>query len=159
MPVLATPCWDTVAQRYGVAPELLYAIARTESNLNPKAVNRAHAQHRQLRHRTDADQQAGTCPSSAGFGIREADLYDPCINLQVGWLMADSFARHGITWNAVGACRCSHELGAHLRVDAGVERPPRKEGSKRELPVKNIDESDRIRLPLVIIVTIVVVRD
>lgn len=97
-----------------MAPELLYAIARTESNLNPKAVQpRTCATHRQLRHRTDADQQPGDSPKLALPGIREADLYDPCINPQVGaWLMADS-TRHGITWNAVGAynAACSQLKG------------------------------------------------
>jgi soluble lytic murein transglycosylase-like protein len=38
LPALA--CWDDAAQRYQVSSALLYAIARTESGLNPQAINR-----------------------------------------------------------------------------------------------------------------------
>ena len=44
MPSWARACWEEAAQRYGISANLLYAIARVESNLNPKAVNRTHSQ-------------------------------------------------------------------------------------------------------------------
>lgn len=101
---LAAPCWDLAAQRYGVSPQLLYAVARIESGLDPHAVNRSHQARTGTRDIGLLQVNSSHLPVLARYGISEADLYDPCINLHVGaWLLAQSFARHGLTWNAVGA--------------------------------------------------------
>ena len=104
MPSWALPCWDEAAQRYGVPIELLYAIARTESNLNPEAVNRSHLQRTGSYDIGLMQINSGHLHKLARYGIREADLYEPCTNLHVGaWLLADSFSRRGVSWDAVGA--------------------------------------------------------
>ena len=111
-------CWDQAAQRYGVSAQLLYAIARVESGLNPVAINRSH-------HARTGSYDIGLMqinsshlPTLARYGIGERDLHEPCTNIHVGaWLLADSFSRHGLTWDAVAAynAACTRLKGAACR--------------------------------------------
>ncbi|SEK64410.1 Transglycosylase SLT domain-containing protein [Roseateles sp. YR242] len=98
----ALACWEQAAQKYNVSPQLLYAIAKTESGLQPKAINRANG---------DGSYDIGLMqinsswlPKLARFGIQEKDLYEPCVSIEVGaWILADNIRTRGMTWAAIAA--------------------------------------------------------
>jgi soluble lytic murein transglycosylase-like protein len=114
-PAYACACWDDAAERYRVPAQLLIAIARVESNLNPHAINRSHF------HRTGSYDiglmqiNSSNLRSLAQYGIREHDLMDACTNIHIGaWLLAHSFEQYGTTWDGVGAynAACTQLKGA-----------------------------------------------
>ncbi|MFY9327948.1 MAG: lytic transglycosylase domain-containing protein [Georgfuchsia sp.] len=103
-PIWALACWDEAAQRYAVSADLLYAIARVESNLNPQAVNRSHLQRTGSYDIGLMQINSSHLSALSHHGIKESNLYEPCTNIQVGaWLLSELFARRGATWDTVGA--------------------------------------------------------
>lgn len=94
-------CFEWASRRFGMSSHLLYAIALQESGLNPRAINR----------NTNGTQDIGLMqinsswgPMLARYGIRPADLWDPCTNIFVGaWILGDNLARMGPTVAALGA--------------------------------------------------------
>ena len=95
------PCMRRAAQHYQVPEALLHALAQQESGGNPKAVN-----HNQNGTRDIGLMQINSSwlPLLARHGLREADLWDPCVNtLVAAWLLSDNFRRWGFTYRALGA--------------------------------------------------------
>lgn len=116
----AQACWHEIGAKYGISPYLLHAIARTESNLNPRIVSRPNA---------NGSYDIGLMqinsswlPIIARHGITEAQLLEPCVSIEVGaWILAQNIHRLGNSWTAVGAYN-SPNAATRLRYAARVYR-------------------------------------
>ena len=111
----ALACWDDAAQRYQLSSALLYAIARTESGLNPRAIGRNGNGSRDI---GLMQINSAWLPTLASHGIDERDLFEPCTNIHVGaWILAGNVSRLGYTWDAVGAYNATHPALRHAYID------------------------------------------
>ena len=124
----ARACWQEAANRYQVDPALLYAIARTESGLNPAA------SHRNRDGSIDIGLMqinSAWLPDLARHGISARDLWEPCTNIHVGaWVLAQKIRKLGMTWDAVGAYnattptkRISYAWKVYQNLGAGNGKP------------------------------------
>lgn len=123
-------CWEDAANRYQVSSALLYAIARTESGLNPQAIGRNGNGSRDI---GLMQINSAWLPTLASHGIGERDLFEPCTNIHVGaWILAGNVSRLGYTWEAVGAYNAAspalrrsyvEKVRRHLPADAPASRP------------------------------------
>lgn len=108
---LYADCFQAAARHYGLAPELLIAIAAAESQFNASALNTANR---------DGSWDIGLMqinsrwmPLLESSGISATQLYDPCTSIWVGaWGLAGNVARYGYGWQAVGAYNAGTAVSA-----------------------------------------------
>ncbi|WP_136416912.1 lytic transglycosylase domain-containing protein [Herbaspirillum sp. ST 5-3] len=105
LPGKAIACWEDAAAHYGVNAHVLYAIAKTESGLNPNAVNR----NKNGSYDIGLMQiNSSWLPTLRKYGVDEQRLRQPCVNIYVGaWILAQNMQRLGNSWEAVGAYNSS----------------------------------------------------
>ena len=101
-PIPFEVCFNSAAKHFSVNKTLLVAIAKTESEFNPIAINRSNA---------DGSTDVGLMqinswwfPTLQKFGIKSDQLFEPCSNIYVGaWILSQNIQQHGNKWKAVGA--------------------------------------------------------
>jgi len=110
VPVAWNACFHEAGIYYGLAPELLIAIAQVESQLDPGA------QHSNPDGSWDIGlMQINTrwLPLLQDAGITPESLYKPCTSIWIGaWVLARAVAAHGYTWTSVGAYNAGSRPGA-----------------------------------------------
>lgn len=100
-PLPALACLDAIAASYHIDSKLLCVIVKHESRLNPLSIV----------HNKNGSYDIGYAginswwiPRLQRYGISETDLFDKCINLNVGaWILASNIKQYGNGWRAVGA--------------------------------------------------------
>jgi soluble lytic murein transglycosylase-like protein len=91
-------CFKQAADRYRISSELLIAIARVESDLNPSAFNQNENGSYDC-----GLMQINSCWKQR-LGCKWRQISDPCYNVMVGsWILKDCMNRYGYSWDAV-AC-------------------------------------------------------
>jgi soluble lytic murein transglycosylase-like protein len=97
-------CFHLQAARFGLDPQLLRSIASVESGMRAHAENRTHLSRTGTRDIGLMQINSGWLPTLARYGIDQADLHEPCTNIEVGaWILRGLVSRLGDSWDAVGA--------------------------------------------------------
>ncbi|MFN3264120.1 MAG: lytic transglycosylase domain-containing protein [Aquificaceae bacterium] len=92
-------CFERAGKTYGVDPYLLYAIARVESGLNPRAINRNR----------NGSWDRGIMQINTAWdgyllrhGVDPRWVWEPCYNVQVGaMILRKCINTYGNTWRAI----------------------------------------------------------
>jgi len=91
-------CFEEAGREYGVAPQLLWGIAKHESNMNPAAVN----------YNTDGSYDFGLMQINSSWAKvlgaeRWNSLGDACTNVKTGaWVLRQCIDQYGYNWKAIG---------------------------------------------------------
>lgn len=103
-------CFDKAGKAYGINPQLLKSLAKAESGLDPKAINR----------NTNGTVDMGLMQINSAWikklGLDPAKLLsDPCYNTMVGARILNyCIDSYGYTWKAIG---CYNAASNSKRVD------------------------------------------
>jgi soluble lytic murein transglycosylase-like protein len=103
-------CFEDAGNTYGINPTLLESIARVESNLNPKAINK----------NTNGTSDIGLMQINSAWlksiSANANDLLDDaCLNTMTGaWILRQCIDRHGYGWEAVG---CYNAMSRNKKVN------------------------------------------
>lgn len=91
-------CFDEAGDQYKINPQILRAIAKVESNYNPRAVN--------WNRNGTYDFGVMQINSTWGYALGKewwSTLGDPCTNIKAGArILAACMTKFGYTWEAVG---------------------------------------------------------
>ena len=91
-------CFVKAGEEYNISPQLLWAIAKSESNFNPSAIN-----WNQNGSFDYGLMQINSWWYSKLGHERWMRLDDPCYNVKIGaWILDQCISKHGYTWGAVG---------------------------------------------------------
>lgn len=93
-------CFFEAGKVHQIAPELLAAIAFTESSMNPVVINKNR----------DGTEDRGLMQINSWWddelrarGVDPDHLLDGCLNIYVGaWVLKEEMKRNGYSWSAVG---------------------------------------------------------
>lgn len=103
-------CFSEAGEAYGISPQLLKGIAKVESSLNPRAINK----------NLNGSVDMGLMQINSSWISRlnlEPDrlLSDSCYNVMTGSkILRLCMDKYGYTWEAVG---CYNAMSRHKRVD------------------------------------------
>jgi soluble lytic murein transglycosylase-like protein len=125
-------CYEEAGNRYGISPNLLYAISKGESSFNPIAIN----------YNTNGSYDYGLMqinsswkPTLRKLGIPWGTLADPCTNVMVGaWVLSQCIRDYGYNWPAVG-CYNSRTPSKRDRYAARIARIVR-----QDLPHQRVEQ-------------------
>ena len=99
-------CFVEAGSMYGIAPEILEAIAQVESNNRHDAINFSNR---------NGSYDYGLMQINSSWHSRIGNdlwiqLGDPCVNVKVGaWILAQCFQQYGYTWKGIGCYNARSE--------------------------------------------------